>query len=312
MGNKFSKTPKIKEVNINDQRRQREDDRKDFIVVDGRKFPDPENAKYLYPDDYDEQDRETARHYLFRYVWQKNFSAPIETELRKGAQVLDLCCGVGTWLFEMANDFPNCSFYGVDIRENFPKEIKPENVTFIQHDALEILPFEDSSMDFIFIRNARLVFTIEEWKNIVIPEVFRIIKEGGYVEVAEYPTKLFNIGPNGKKLWLRTFDELESRGFEVDLIEALPDWLDESQWENIGKDEIMIPCGNWGGKLGQTCLNDLKHALKVLGPFMFELLQISAQEYQKLFDDYMKEIEEYHSCFKFQRMLVQKKIGSSH
>src|SRR4051794_512790 len=48
-------------------------------------------SKYPMPlKDYD-GDRFSLQHYLFRYIWQSNFSSPIEEKLSKaGAKVLDI------------------------------------------------------------------------------------------------------------------------------------------------------------------------------------------------------------------------------
>ncbi|CAG8476804.1 7001_t:CDS:2 [Racocetra fulgida] len=49
----------------------------EFQYRDGRRFHNTEGAIYPMPNDEDEQDRLHLQHFLMRYLWQSNFSAPI-------------------------------------------------------------------------------------------------------------------------------------------------------------------------------------------------------------------------------------------
>ncbi|CAG8455914.1 18159_t:CDS:2 [Acaulospora morrowiae] len=64
-------------------------------------------------DNYDEtfknsktnDDRTHLMHCIFKEIWKANFLAPVETAFRQGAKVLDIGCGVGTWVNDMASDY---------------------------------------------------------------------------------------------------------------------------------------------------------------------------------------------------------------
>ncbi|RIB07283.1 hypothetical protein C2G38_443255 [Gigaspora rosea] len=57
---------------------------KEFRYVDGRRFHNVENAAYLLPNDDNEID-------MMRYIWQSNFSVPINHILSNpGAKSLDI------------------------------------------------------------------------------------------------------------------------------------------------------------------------------------------------------------------------------
>ncbi|CAG8681932.1 15199_t:CDS:1, partial [Dentiscutata erythropus] len=63
----------------------------EFRYNDGRRYHNAENAAYHLPNDEYETDRLHIQHFLIRYMWQSNFSAPIEHILSKqGAKVLDV------------------------------------------------------------------------------------------------------------------------------------------------------------------------------------------------------------------------------
>ena len=63
---------------------------KDFRFINGRRYHNAENSKYVLPNDDDECDRLHLQHYVFRYAWQGNFASPVEHILNsKGTKVLD-------------------------------------------------------------------------------------------------------------------------------------------------------------------------------------------------------------------------------
>jgi hypothetical protein len=51
---------------------------------------DATRATYSWPKDNEVIDLLHLQHYLFKYIWQKNFSAPIEHKLKANAHVLDV------------------------------------------------------------------------------------------------------------------------------------------------------------------------------------------------------------------------------
>ncbi|CAG8727054.1 11590_t:CDS:2, partial [Cetraspora pellucida] len=60
------------------------------------------SASYVLPLDDDEVDRMTLQHYLFQNVWKSNFSSPVASLLERGAKMLDIGCGPGVLVLELA------------------------------------------------------------------------------------------------------------------------------------------------------------------------------------------------------------------
>jgi ubiquinone/menaquinone biosynthesis C-methylase UbiE len=81
-------------------------------------------------------------------------SSSVQFNRNTPARVLDIACGSGVWVLEMATSFPNSQFYGIDFACIFPNTIKPPNTTFQQCDVLdpEGLPFPDEFFDYIHMR----------------------------------------------------------------------------------------------------------------------------------------------------------------
>jgi hypothetical protein len=62
-----------------------------FRLIDPKTYDNIlRNSKYQLPSDNEHIDRIQLRHSIFRYVWQGNFSSPVEEKLKNGAKVLDV------------------------------------------------------------------------------------------------------------------------------------------------------------------------------------------------------------------------------
>src|SRR6266498_2668932 len=169
-----------------------------YRYIDGRTFN--ENTNYSLPNDDEEIDRLHRQHYLVRYVWQGNFCAPVHRILKRpGAKVLDVGCGPGTWLLEMALDYPEAHFTGIDISPMYPKEIKPINVDFEEVDITKGLPFDDETFDFVVMRNMVTAISEDDWR-FALKEFERICKPGGFVEILEFEIPGLNLGLNTKRI----------------------------------------------------------------------------------------------------------------
>jgi ubiquinone/menaquinone biosynthesis C-methylase UbiE len=110
-----------------------------------------------------------------------NFSAPVKDLLsmkqykRKSdsswvqdippPRVLDIACGNGTWILEMATEFPESQFYGIDIAASYPHTVKPANAFFSQCDVLQTngLPFPENYFDYIHMRQVYTCFSENDW-----------------------------------------------------------------------------------------------------------------------------------------------------
>ena len=64
--------------------------KEDIRLIDGRRYHNVENSKYVLPNDDDECDRLHLQHFCLRNAYQGNFASPVEHILNSGgAKVLD-------------------------------------------------------------------------------------------------------------------------------------------------------------------------------------------------------------------------------
>lgn len=93
-------------------------------------------------------------------------------------------CGPGTWILELGTKYEKSNFKGIDAFAFFPSTIKPQNVSFEQHNILNGLPFEDNKFEYVIMRFMMFSLSLKEWEN-VINEMVRVCKPNGWIEIME-------------------------------------------------------------------------------------------------------------------------------
>ncbi|KAI9015266.1 S-adenosyl-L-methionine-dependent methyltransferase [Phycomyces nitens] len=201
---------------INDLRSLDASQRIESSQIDGRRYVNQPKATYVLPFDDDESDRLIVMHFLLKHAFEGNCMAPVTSVLQMGylekqrPSVLDIGCGPGTWVLEMATEYPNagkCNFYGIDLCPMFPTAIKPTNANFQQHDIFKgPLPFKDNSFDFIYMRTMLICMTKDNISHI-LTEMSRILKPGGYFEILDVEYRIQRPGPISETLINQTRKE---------------------------------------------------------------------------------------------------------
>ncbi|CAG8437306.1 9831_t:CDS:2 [Dentiscutata heterogama] len=276
----------------------------EFRYSDGRRYHNVEGAVYPMPNDEDEQDRLHLQHFLMRYLWQSNFSAPINHILTKpGSKIIDIACGAGSWSFDMATTYPTIDVVGLDISPLQPTQIKPKNFTYVKANVLEEIPFEDSTFDFVYQRFMSYAYTKDEWPS-AINELVRILKPGGFIELMEPSPELFDLGPIAKRIWGAQSMLVTQRGVDLDVYQKLEKILqDQGQLENIKKEVKIIHHGiNNNVQLNKVDINNLVSIMGGMKTHTTKVLQITDDE----FDELLKaaEMELYETDFNYHLVRV--------
>ncbi|KAI8069196.1 hypothetical protein BC940DRAFT_298127 [Gongronella butleri] len=121
-------------------------------------------------------------------------SSPMANPAHEKSRVLDVACGSGVWVLEMAHEFPDTDFYGFDISCCYPHHIRPPNTFFRQHDITVAFPYPDDHFDYVHFQDAGLCFT-EEATMGILNEITRVLKPGGFIEVRELNPHVHHAGP---------------------------------------------------------------------------------------------------------------------
>ncbi|CAG8437971.1 15864_t:CDS:2 [Dentiscutata heterogama] len=269
----------------------------EFQYIDGRRFHNVETVVYPLPNDEDETDRLHFRHFLTRYIWQSNFSAPINHLLDNSeTEILDV-------------GYPSVNIIGIDISQQQPTQIKPNNFNFVKANVLEGLPFENNSFDYVFQRNLMGAFSEQDW-IIVINELVRVLKPGGFIELMEH-SMLYNMGPATKCLCDAQMDAMKIRGTDPFITLKLSRILqNQGQLENV-KEEVR-ECHHGASSnqaelnLSKTAVSNMVTLYAAWKPRLAKAMQISFEEFDELAKISEKELFEYDTYFKLVRVYARK------
>jgi ubiquinone/menaquinone biosynthesis C-methylase UbiE len=167
------------------------------------------------------------QHYIVRRVLGGNHQSP----LRAPQRILDAGCGTGRWLVEMAAEFPRADVVGVDLVRPAslatmlaPLGARARQVTFVEADLRQPLPFPDASIDYAHMRLLRGALPPERYL-FALREMARVTRPGGWVECVETGEALYHVGPAYQVLLGWTSALLRSRGLDPDLGPKLKDLL---------------------------------------------------------------------------------------
>lgn len=261
----------------------------EYETVNNRRYVKMKNSQFFLPCDDEEADRLVILHFLIKYAFNGNTVSPIIQSLRKKSeenkkdrpQVLDIGCGPGTWVLEMATEFPNTEFHGIDLRTMFPTSIKPTNTHFVQHDFYETLPYPDESVDFIRMRLMLGSMTPPQLTKL-LAEIQRVLKPLGYVEFLDVERQIHRPGPICDQLFNKKLSQvMHNNGIDLMASHHLSTLLMSQPahggFIDVHQHKVTIPLG-WGGQLGEVHAQNIHAHLSSLHPSIKQQLDDDVDE----------------------------------
>ncbi len=116
---------------------------------------------------------------------------PPEIELEPLSTVLDLACGPGGWVLDVAFEYPEVEVAGIDVSRTMvdyanarARSQRLTNASFGVMDILGPLDFADNSFDLVNLRFVAGVVPVKHWPA-VLTEVVRILRPGGWAVFTE-------------------------------------------------------------------------------------------------------------------------------
>ncbi|CAG8468730.1 11171_t:CDS:2 [Dentiscutata erythropus] len=257
-----------------------------FRFSSGRRYHNVGNAVYFMPNDDDECDRLHLQHIMERFIWQS----------------------AGSWSLEMAANYPKSKFIGIDISPVQSEENKPPNVEFIKANVLERLPFDDNTFDFIFQRFLTGGIPTDKWPS-VINELVRILKPGGYLELAENDIYYTSMGPASEKLIESLSILLHERGLDPTACYKIQKYLEENdQLHNVNYEEKKCIEGQDAIRVYKLLGEDYSTAMANMKSVLIHTVKVSNDEYDRLVNEFEKETIELESFPPHIRVHAQKKF----
>ena len=209
-------------------------------------------------------------------------------------RVLDVACGSGGWVLELAQQFPHLEVIGFDIDERMINYANTQaqvagidNASFRVMNAVEPLDFPDHYFDLV---NARYlaVITIEAWPR-VMQELFRITRPGGSIRLTENEQYSLTNGPAFEKLSGMFIQALKRAGNisspdarTTGLTPLLARFLRNAGCQNIQRRPFVIDWSS-GMETHEAIFQDLRVAIKLLQPFLIKVGVTTQEEADRLY-----------------------------
>ncbi|CAG8492859.1 9720_t:CDS:2 [Paraglomus brasilianum] len=281
-----------------------------FEYIDGRRYQT--SMPYFAPVDEAEIVRQDLEDTMLRLWWGNSFGSPVAERLNgEGTKVLDVGCGAGSWMCDLAIRYPKTLFVGLDISPMFPRD-NPTNAAFLEWNILEKMPFPDSTFDFVHQRMLSGGITQKQWENYIVMELVRITKPNGYVEFVEADSTFYSSGKVTRRISnackynsLKRHTESKGQcGFIGTHIKGILE--NTQQVTNITHDVKDIVLGNRAGKSGEMALQNIVEMLKSIRPALSKSMEITNNHFDALVETFMRETNVYETIWRVHRVYACK------
>ncbi|MGH2479872.1 MAG: class I SAM-dependent methyltransferase, partial [Ktedonobacteraceae bacterium] len=217
-------------------------------------------SDYFLPKDQEEEFRLNFQHHALYHAIGNHYVAPIDPATRL---MLDVGTGTGIWAVEMARQFPTAQVIGVDVDPALFSTRTPENCRLRVGDVLSRLPFPDQFFGYTHQRFLRAAITTRNWPG-VVRELARVTSAGGWVELVEMDDQVQPAGPASRHLQTVIAEVSQRLGFDGDVIRHLGDLLTGAGLHAVEEQRIVMPLGEWGGRVGSLLKRDVLAVLDTI------------------------------------------------
>jgi ubiquinone/menaquinone biosynthesis C-methylase UbiE len=238
-----------------------------------------------------------------RAVLKGNYLAPIQNP----QMILDIGSGTGIWGYDMAREFPQAHIYGLDL-EAVEKADAPSNTHFVRGNVLQGLPFQPNQFDFVHQRLLIGALPATAWP-VELQQIFQIVRPGGWVELVE-SSGGYNEphSPANMEMADGIVKIAALRGIDTHITLKLDTLLGQAGFTHIEKKIFQIPTGQWGDRLGSLMATDWQAIIRTFQKGFISVLGYSPTRFEQLFNEMVKEWEQYHSTSPFYVLYGQKPL----
>ncbi|KAG9078673.1 hypothetical protein FRC06_008247, partial [Ceratobasidium sp. 370] len=211
-----------------------------FVIHNGRPQPANSNVARWFP--ADNVRRFILRSLASKWIFGGNYIGPVKETLaplvERKRQVLELGTRAGTWVQEMAQEFPDVHFRTIDVAPIIAHTPCP-NIVFEVYDFTEGLLLPDNSQDIVFLN---IVFELVKDYRALLQEAHRVLRPGGLLYINDFNPHLWDAenasipahrtNPVGCRVFDLARAQISKFGIDPDTCDKLPQWLasDSDLW----------------------------------------------------------------------------------
>jgi ubiquinone/menaquinone biosynthesis C-methylase UbiE len=244
-----------------------------------------------------EEGAETARLFaqdqLFTRAMGGLFAAPVPVE--RVYDVLDLACGPGGWVIEVARQYPDMDITGVDINPTMCRYAAAmarvrdlsDNVMFEEMDITQPLDFPAHSFDLI---NGRFLvgFMQQATWPALLSECWRVLRPEGMICLTECEYSVSSsLALQRLNMCLYEALRKEKRTFSVDghsfgIVHRLGTLLREAGFAEAKTVPFVLDASS-GSALHLSTSKNTEVAFALLKPFLLRVGSVGAEEFEQLY-----------------------------
>ncbi len=227
---------------------------------------------------------------------------PPDIDLSRIHSVLDVGCGPGGWVLDVAHAYPKIKVTGIDISKLMVEYTRAQarvqwldNATFKAMDALKPLEFPDNSFDLV---NARFIssFTPKTAWPGVVGEFLRVLRPGGVIRLTEPEFPISN-SPAVEKLIAMFARAMQKAGqsFSPDgrlmgITPMLSYFLRSANCQNTRVQAYVLD-GSAGAEAYVSQYQNAMVFLKLLQPFIVRAGETTNEEFDKIYHQALFEMQ---------------------
>ena len=221
--------------------------------------------------------------------------------------ILDIGCGPGGWVLDVAHVYPEKRVVGIDISTLMIEYARYQayiqslnNVSFKVMNALESLDFPDNSFDFVNARFISGFMPPAVWPQFM-QECLRIIRPGRVIRLTEPEYPLSNsLGCEKLGGWLTKAMQLAGLSFSPDgrhvgITPFLGRFLRDTGYQDIQKAAYVLD-SSIGTEDHLSQYQNTRVFLKLLQPFLIKMGVITQEEVDRLYEQALTEMASADYC----------------
>lgn len=232
---------------------------------------------------------------------------PERPDLSNIERILDIACGPGGWVMEVAFANPEIDVVGVDISQTMIEYARAQakvqmldNASFKVMNALKPLDFPDGSFDLVNTRFIVAFMLPSVWPKFV-RECRRILSPGGVLRLTDLEWGFSNKAAFEKYSGLfsqalqKAGQSFSPNGLHMGITPMLVRILQDAGYQNIQKKAHMIDFSA-GTEANEGFYQDLKVGFKLVQPFLTKWKVATQEEVDELYEQLLTEMRSDDFC----------------
>ena len=226
---------------------------------------------------------------------------PERFDLSHASHILDIGCGPGSWVLEVAFENPKIKVVGIDISRLMIEYARAhaeaqgmDNASFRVMNVLEALEFADNSFDVVNARYINSFMLKTSWPPLM-KEILRILRPGGTLLLTECEWSITNslvfekMGEMLTRVGTLTGRSFSPDGRHIGITPMLGRFLREAGFVDMQKKAHVLEFSAGTEDYGDT-YQDLMAGLKLLEPYLVLAKMTTAEEFDELYQQALTEL----------------------